>query len=309
MGAFTALENSNIVIDLLQQANTTGWSIPGDGTSVHDSCNSGSIILNNYPVKAGNNYKVSYAILSISGGYVQLNAGGTFGTHHTTAAPIVETITATADGFIYFFSNANCVIMAFNVQNTFADISNTQENTLVYDVKNKKFGFRTIAPDFGQSIYVDMLTWYQGNTYLHENGSDDRNNFYGTQYQTIFQHVENKAAAELKSYNSIVLQSNQLLVTTDGGITTSLGQVSSLIDQDFLKSVLNDGVTTINVYSQVGVYSASFLRDQNFPSDIVNGDSLVGNYIIVELTTINGNTPLRLFSVAVNASRKAIGSR
>jgi hypothetical protein len=304
--SFSALQNSPIVVDLLIQSNSTGWSVDGE-LATHDSCVSGSIILNNYPVKAGNNYKVSYAILSISGGYVQLNAGGTFGTHHTTAAPIVETITATADGFISFFSNANCVIMAFNVQNTFQDTSNTQENTLVYDVKNKKFGFRTIAPDFGQSIYVDMLTWYQGNTYLHENGSDDRNNFYGTQYQTIFQHVENKAAAELKSYNSIVLQSNQLLVTTDGGITTSLGQVSSLIDQDFLKSILNDGVTTINVYSQVGIYSASFLRDQNF--DIINSDQLAGNYIIIELTTVNGNTPLRLFSVAVNASRKAIGTR
>lgn len=304
--SFSALQNVPIVINLLQQANTTGWSVNGV-IAQHDSCNSGYITLNDYPLTPGHTYNVSFAILTVSGGYVQLFAGTTGGTQYTSPDLITETITANGAG-LSFFSNANCTIQAFNIQDTFQETSNTQMNTPVYSFENKKWGeFRTIAPDYGFSIYIDMLTLFEGNLYLHENGSSDRNNFYNTQYQTIFQYIENTQPEELKSYNSIALQSNELMVTTDGGIVTSLGQVSSLIEQDFIKSILNDGVTSINVESVTGIFSASFLRDQNI--DIINGDRLKGNYINITLTTVNGNVPLRLFSIAVNASKDNIGVR
>lgn len=304
--AYSALQNIPIVINLLTAANDNGWSINGI-IAQHDSCNSGSIELTGYTLINGDTYEISYAVLTVSGGYVQLFAGTTAGIQRTSPGLYVETILANGT-LLTFFSNANCTIQAFNIRNDTDDTSNTQVNTPVYSFKNKKWGeFRTIAPDYGFSIYIDMLTVFHGNLYLHENGSSDRNNFYGTQYQTIFQYVENSHPEQLKSYNSIALQSNELLVTTTDGIVTSLGQVSELIEQDFIKSVLNDGVTSINVESVTGIFSASFLKDKNI--DLINGDQLKGSYITITLTTVNGNKALKLFSIAVNASVDKVGTR
>ena len=166
---------------------------------------------------------------------------------------------------------------------------------------------RTIAPDYGFSLFIDMFTLLDGVLYRHENGSNDRNNFYGTQYQSIFQFVENKEPALVKSYHSLVLQSNELMVTTESGITTSLGQVSELAEADFIKSLLSDGVSNVNVEAQEGIFSASFLSDKNI--DLFGSAPLKGNYITITLTTINGNAVLQLFTVAVNASQSKIGVR
>lgn len=303
--SYTAIENIPISVNLLAAANDTGWTINGS-IATHVTCNSGSIRLLK-PILSGVTYQVSYAVLSISSGYVQLFAGTTGGVQRTTAGLYVETIVSNGTG-LSFFSNANCQIQSFNIKNTVIDTSNTQKYTPVYSFDEKKWiEFRTIAPDYGFSIYIDMVTMFEGALWLHQNGSPNRNSFYGNQYQTIFEYVENSHPEQLKSYNSIALQSNELMVTTDAGITTSLGQVSSLIEQDFIKSVLNDGVTSINVESVTGIFSASFLRDQNI--DIINGDKLKGNYINITLTTVNGNIPLKLFSIAVNASINHIGVR
>lgn len=300
------MENTPITVNLLQAANDTGWTIDGI-TATHSSCNNGSIQLLNYALIATNTYQVSYAVLTISGGYVQLFAGTTGGIQRTTPGIYVETIVANGTG-LSFFSNANCTIQAFNLRNTVTDTSNFQQNTIVYSTEDKKWcEFRTIAPDGGVSIYIDMLTIFEGNLYLHENGSPDRNNFYGTQYQTIFQFVSNKAPTELKSYNGIALQSNELMVTTVSGITTSLGQISELSEIDFIKSTLSDAVSITSIEAQEGIFSASFLRDKNF--DLINSDVLKGHYIIITLTTVNGNAALKLFSITVNASQSKIGVR
>lgn len=304
--SFSALQNIPIVVDLLQDCNDTGWTI--DGTiATHSSCNAGSIKLLGYTLLDANTYQVSYAVLSISDGYVQLFAGTTGGIQRTTANIYVETIVANG-AVLSFFSNANCQIQAFNIRNAQDDTSNTQQNTIVYSTENRKWSeFRTIAPDYGASIYIDMLTMFHGELFLHENGSDERNNFYGTQYQSIFRLVENKLPQEIKSYNSIAIQANEIMVTGDDGILTSLGQISELAEQDFIKSTLRDAVSVTSVEAQDGIYSASFLKDKNF--DLINGDALKGTYIIVTLMTVNGSAVLKLFTVAVNASQNKLGIR
>lgn len=305
----TAIENIPIEVSLIEQARTTGWSVDGS-IATHTSCNSGYITLRSYPIVAGHTYQISYSVLSISGGYVNARLGTNDGAVRTTAGNYVETITPEESGLVKFFSNANCEIQLFNIRDTVEDVSNTQKYTPVYSFEEKKWTeFRTIAPDYGFSIYIDMVTMYQGALYLHENGSADRNNFYGTQYQTIFQYVENSHPEQLKSYNSIAMQSNELLVTTEDGIVTSLGQVSDLIEADFIKQILSDGVTSANIESVEGIYSSSFLRDKTSAGGLLNGDSLSGNYITISLTTVNGNIALKLFSIAVNSSIKHIGVR
>lgn len=307
---YTAVQDTPIVVDFLTAANDTGWSVDGN-IATHTSCNSGNITLLTYPLIAGHTYKISYSVLSIAGGYVQPFAGDTGGIQRTTTGIYVENILAAGTSpVITYFSNANCSIQEFNIQDTINDTNPKQTNTLCYSALVKKWSdFRTFSPDFGFSLFIHTYTLYQGDLYEHANNSNSRNNFYGTQYDTIFKFVDNKQPQSVKVYNSIALQSNELMVTTTEGITTSLGQISELSDLDFIKDVLDDGVTSVNVTSVEGIFSASFWKNINSPGGLINGDDLRGNYLTVELITTVGSTVLQLFSVGINTSLSKIGVR
>lgn len=305
--SYTAVQNTPIVVDLIAGAKDNGWSVSGN-IATHTLCNSGNIKLLTYPLIAGHTYQVSYSILTISGGILQLHAGNTTGISRTTTGLFVETITATGTNpELYFYSNANCTVQQFNVGDTIVSTSNKQQNTICYAAVNNKWSdFRTFAPDFGFSLFVNTYTLYQGNLYKHQNGGTDRNNFYGTQYQSILRFVDNVAAAVPKTFLSLSMQVNELMITTTDGITTSLGQVSELAEADFLKTQLSDGVSQVAVFDSEGVFSASFLRDKNV--NLLSGDCLKGGYIVIELITTQ-NTILNLFSVNVVSNHSAIGSR
>lgn len=300
--SYTALQDVPIQIDLTKAGNATGWTIDGM-VATHEACQSGAVTLLNYPIIPGQTYKVSYAVLSISGGYVQLQAGA-MGAEQTAPGLYVETITATASP-LTFYSNANCQIEAFNIANVTPE--DTSLNTIVYSAKTKKWSdYRTFTPDTGFGMFVKTITVNNGSVYTHENGTGQRNNFYGVQYPSFVQFVENESPVISKTFLSLSLQVNELMVTTPGGITTSLGQVSELADVDFLKNVITDGVSQILQYTKEGIYSASFLRDMN--EDLLNGGVLKGNYMIIELQTTNSNV-LQLFTVNVVAVKSAIGAR
>ncbi len=301
--SFTAIENTPIVVDLLMQANTTGWT--QDGTNaVHQSCNSGSTILTTYPVMAGVEYQISYIVLAVSGGNVQPRSPGFNGTARTTSGLFVENLFPTSNGFISFYSNANCTITGFNIK----PVVTTPGITVVYSAGDKKWSdFRTFYPDFGWSLYTRTITAYQGQLYSHINGGSDTNNFYGEQFQSSIKFVEAKDAGLIKEFQMLSYQANMLLITTLNGIQSSLGQISTLIDTDFIKQELEDGALEVTVYQNDGVYSASFLNDEN--ECIVNGSSLRGNFLIVELITVDGSTPLTLFSVGIRKRIVPIGSR
>lgn len=304
MSTYQALENNPIVVNLLTQANDTGWTLPGDGTAVHATCNSGYINLLNYPVIAGHLYEVTWTILSISSGYVCAFAGGTEGVHYTTAEIIVETIKATSGGIIRLFSDANCVVQLFNVK----DVTIDDPVTIVYAAMNKKWSdFRQLYADFGFSLYEFCIVAKDGAIYSQQNGSANRNNFFGTQYQSSIKFVDARNAAVVNGFESLNYQCNMLLISTQDGIVTSLGQVSTLIDTDFIKEKLAANGLQVTKYDKDGVYSASFLPDSN--EDAVNGSGLRGNYIIIELITEDGSTAMQLFSVGVKTAKIPVGAR
>lgn len=306
----TAIENNPILVNLVALASSTGWSVDNStGIATHTSCISGKIILTGYSLVSGITYQVSYSILSVSGGIVQMFAGDTTGISRSTAGNFVETITASGTNpVLFFYSDANCEIKAFNIRNIANDTSNTQQNTLVYHTKEHKWtDFRTMAPDVGYSIDIDMVTMHYGLMYVHLNASDDRNNFYGVQYQSLIKGVEAKEPQRVHDYETLNYQANMLLVSTIGGILSSLGQQTTLIDTDFIKQVLESNGVTVTSYNNDSIYSASLLNDEN--EDVVNGSQLRGNYLIWELVTIDGSTPLILFSVGVESKRVFLGAR
>jgi hypothetical protein len=299
-----AIENNNIQINLLTACNQTGWNLPGDGTAVHTMCNAGLITNFEYPVTAGQTYQVGWVAVSCSSGNVQLQTPGSNGVAKTAAGVFVENVTPTANGFVQFYSNANCVITGF----TIANITNQTGTTIVYSAINKKWSdFRTFYPDFGWSLFENTITAYQGQLYFHENGTNNTNNFYGTAYQSIIETVFAKNAEIVNTFDVLSYQANMLLVTTQGGIRTPLGQQTTLVDTDFRKAMLTDGVTSVTVYQNENVYSASLLNDEN--DDVINGTPMMGNYIIVAMQTVDGSTALKLFSMSMKTSRKFIGNR
>lgn len=300
---YTAIQNNPIQVNLLVSAKDTGWTVDGS-IATHVSCNSGNVILNAYPVVAGQAYLVSYIVLNISGGYVQLQSPGSNGAHQTTADIYVGTINPTSNGFVSFFSNANCQLQSFNIQNSTVQTG----TTLVFSAKNSKWSDnRTYYPDFGVSLYRNSYLFYKGAMYNLLNGSGNTNNFFGVQYPSIIQFVSNNMPQISKFFQSLSIQCNELMITGDNGITTSLGQVSELAPIDFIKDYLSDGLSNYNVETIEGVYAAGFLRDKN-TGTVQNGDQLKGNWIIITLIS-TVTTPLLLYSVNVVAKHSAIGSR
>lgn len=305
---YTAVENNPILIDLVAESKTTGWSISAD-IATHVSCNQGNILLQAYPITAGKTYKVSYAILSISGGILRLFAGTSNGASRTTTGLFVETITASGTGDLGFFSDANCQVQNLNIQ----DITQTSAatgTTIVYSAENNNWSdFRTFYPDFGLSLYTQTLLFNGGAMWVADNGetTGTTNNFFGVQYQSTIQGVEAHNPTTIKDFETINYQANQLLVSTIGGIVSSLGQQTTLIDTDFIKQKLQSNGVTVITYDKDSVYSASLLNDEN--EDVVNGSTLRGNYVIWKLTTVDGSKPLRLFSVGVESKRVFLGAR
>jgi len=308
---FTAKENTAIQINLLTACNTTGWSVDGVN-AYHEACNAGSMPLEEYPVFAGNIYSVSWVATVLSGGNVQLQSPGSNGVARTVPGLFVEQISPTSNGFISFYSNAVATITAFNVQ----VVSSQPGITIVYSAINSaKRGipvwsdFRTFYPDFGFSLYTRTIVANNGAIYeLDGENTTSTNNFFGTPFQSSIRFVEAKNPGIIKDFEALSYQANQLLTSTIDGIQTSLGQITTLIDTDFIKQFLVDDDLEVVLYNNDNVYSASFLGDEN-GAGTVNGDGMRGSFIICELITIDGSTPLTLFSVSIRTRYVPIGSR
>ncbi len=83
--------------------------------------------------------------------------------------------------------------------------------------------------------------------------------------------------------------------------------MTTLIDTDFIKQTLESAGLQVIIYDNYEVFSASLQNDEN--QDVVNGDKLRGNYLIWELITVDGSTPLVFSSIGVKLKRVFLGSR
>lgn len=305
---FTTLQNASIEIDLLVQGNSVGWSVDDD-IATHEACNEGSITLEGKTLTAGETWSFSYRINEISGSYLQPFMGTTAGVQRTSAGTYTETLlVAGTNPKFRFYAPATtaCEIAIFNIQQVSQSTALKQDNTTAFSEKTNKWNpHYTYQPDCAYSLFTNLFSYKFGNLWSHDNAITPRNNFYGQQYLSILKPVFNQSKGEVKTFQSISLQSNQLLVTTESGIETSLGQISELIEQDFLVDVL-EGTTNIEVYDKEGIFQASFLRDKNI--DLLDGDQLKGNFIAVELITVNAGK-LKLLTATCHSVVSKTGTR
>lgn len=302
--AYTTLQNTPITIDLTLQGNSRGWSI--DGTdAVHETCNSGYITLKNYPITAGLQYEYSYQVKSINTGNVQPRLGGVNGTSRTTTGFFTETATATNTNPLEFFSNANARISLVNIRLVTEQFTLKSTDTIVWSEDNNKWSdYRSYNPDCGFSLFANLFTYKNGALYAHR-AENTPNNFYGLQYKSIFQFTGNAQSGIPKTFESISYEASGLMITTVDGIETSLGKISELIEQDFLKDILEDGIDEVKIYDVEGIYSAGFMKAK---PDIINGDVLKGTYIVIELIQSEVGY-IKLENIFIHSEPSKIGSR
>ncbi|MCW3111369.1 MAG: hypothetical protein JWQ09_5875 [Segetibacter sp.] len=299
--AYQALQNTPLQISLLDAARQTGWTIAGN-IATHEACNAGNLTNNTYVIVPGLSYTFTYLIMSISGGQVQPKLGGANGVSQTTTGFKTDTIVATNNSPLLFFSDANMSMQTFTIQPTPIAQTSYITNTIAYaELLNKWTSYYTFVPDKGFSMFTDTFTFNQGSMYRHQHGTNNRGNFYGVQFAWKLKFVENQNATIAKTYEALAYQANTLLVTTPAGITTSLGQLSELMAIDFLQFTLQDGSTTVNVYTKDGLYSATLLRDMN--DNINTGDFLKGNYMLVEMTNQTPTDAVELFTIDIKSSK------
>lgn len=303
----TTLENTPVIIDLTINGKTTGWTIDGD-TAYHDGCNMGSIFLIGQPLTEGRTYEVSYFIPSLTSGTIRPFIGTTGGATQSSTGFKTDTILAAgADPKFRFYSTGQNSVQFFAIRDTLQSTGVKQNTTNVWSEKDNKWVYYyTINPDWGFSLFTNFFTYKLGHLWMHDPNLSTRNNFYGNQYKSIIQFTANANPGQTKTYESISYESNQLLITTTDGIKTSLGCISDLVEADFLKDTMVEGITQVDIYNVEGVYSASFMKDKNI--DIINGPDLKGTYITIELQTITPGV-LNLKNIYVHSEPSKIGAR
>lgn len=294
--SFTTLQNTPIEIDLLSLVNDNGWTLNGN-TATHESCNDGTITYNE-PFIANEVYDVSIQIVNISGGLLNIGLGNAVVSYTTAGFKQFTLTSTTATPYLSLYSNANCTVSILSIRKQEADydISPTSTNTIVYSQENKKWvSFVNYNPDTGFSLFTNLYTFKDAVMYGHTD-KVNRNKYYGAEYDS---RVNLPFAGNgTKTFQSIAIHCNELLITTENGIKTSLGQVSDLVAKDFEQFILDDGVTTVSIYDREGVSTANFLRDSN--TNILTGDRLKGRWTTIELTTTT-EKDFKLFKVVLKS--------
>lgn len=152
--------------------------------------------------------------------------------------------------------------------------------TLAFDEHRNAFtSIYTFGPECIICAETTLYSWRNGKMYIHDqvSGSNGMNTFYGTYFDPLITRVFNGGLIEKKSWISLTEISNVVWdcpsIYTNYLSYNNVVQQSNLITQDFA-----------NIES---TYSASFLADGNSIGGIVNGDTLKGNYIVIQFRAQN----------------------
>ena len=160
---------------------------------------------------------------------------------------------------------------------------------MVWDeVRNRFVSAYSYIPEWLSALKNDLISFKNGIPYIH-NDKENRCRFYGEDHDWSLTLVFNDKFAVKKSFMSIDELSNIVLPCPE--IITSLSefgagsQQSNLIDADF---------TQLEEH-----FHAVFLRDENSPGGILNGDILKGSYLKVKLQKSAAQSQISLHSVNV----------
>ena len=154
--------------------------------------------------------------------------------------------------------------------------------TLTYDEKVRGWtSFHSYIPEYMTALNNDFFTFKNGQLYQHNKTTGDRNNYYGTSYNSEVEISQNAAPSEIKIFKTIEIEGNNpgwdITIVTD----LDRGHVNK---SSFLKDESNQ-----NTYNE-GIYSTHIRRDV---ADEVNTELLsvqgIGNLDLLNGTTYGFN--------------------
>jgi len=157
--------------------------------------------------------------------------------------------------------------------------------TIVYsDPKKRWTHFYSFLPEYMASSMIRLVSFKNGEFYVHLIDSQSRNNFYGTQYNLELSFPSNQAPSAVKAYKGIFTESTDPFSLT---ATTPSGQQTELVKEDF--------------EFREGVYYSVILRDLNTPNEalpLLNGDAMRDASMLVNLTS-DSTSSQKVFAVGV----------
>lgn len=269
-----------MLINFQDLLNDRSWELTGN-KAIHYPCNVNSPLrLLTYEIEPNVDYAVSFKITAMnSSPLLQLGFDTPIYSYTTPQDVNVVINSPVAGKKLTFWGNGYIELEVINIQREGEVITTANPNTAVWSEGiNRWIDFRSYRPESGFSMFTDLFTCKNGELWIHK-GNSNYNNFYGQQFQTTLDFP--MGTAVVKTWQSVAIHSNIIMVTTTDGIRTQLGHVSDLIEADF--------------NSREGIHYANFLRDKL--TDLINGDRLKGRYLSLSLTTLDGSQKLQLFKV------------
>lgn len=192
-----------------------------------------------------------------------------------------------------FDTKNNTYISAYEEIAEYPDLVRTVVNppkTLSWDeVRNRFISPYGFHPEWMTSLKNDLITFINGIPYIH-NDKVNRCRFYGINDDWYLTMVFNDKFAIKKTFLCLDELSNfaipcpEIITPLEEPGSTVL-QASNLIEADFSKLE--------------GHYHAAFLRDSNSPGGIINGDTLKGSYMQLQLKKEDAQTLISVHSVGV----------
>lgn len=149
--------------------------------------------------------------------------------------------------------------------------------------RNGYCSFFEFNPEWIDSIEKSIVTWKNGQLYIHNNVTDYTKFYEVKKYPSIMLVFNDKIGIK-KTFNSLAYQANQLWTASQLGdvYTNQKNEQTGLIQQSSIKEW--------NIEKNEGRYYAYFNRDANSNIDrrvgLIEGDYLKGGCIIVNLSYI-----------------------
>ena len=296
---FQVIKGTPAVYDPNASYVDSGWTIAG-GIATHGACNAGTFYYNLAAfLQVGHYYVITYTVVNYSSGGVYLTLGATDGTNRTANGTYTETLQCTTNTNLGFYSNGALSIENIKIYDQ-ANGPQTGYTVAFHDGDKKKWGLTiSITPEMSVRFLNDLYMFQNGGIWK-QNSNPVRNNFFGTQYNSIIHIICNHKPTEDKIYYSMRVKSNGIWAALQQGDISipptpgkTAGMTSRLTPSQF-KRLQND-------------YFADFLRNMSDPrfgtitDALFKGAELRGEYMELVLTN-SDTTEIVLFEIDIKTA-------